>query len=411
MPIIFSPARWALLPAVVFLFVLPFSSLGGLRLTALVLTGLMVWLGRDALHVPRLPIKGALLLWLAVALISLAWALDPRYSFQEIRVEIGYGVIAFLVFFSLTRSWAEGRLWLRTLVASMLVINGIALGHYFDSKGTFSPGQHGDIGRYSTYLITMLAPTLFLATREPPRKFSSYLAWLLVLLILIGGYMTENRMFWLAAIVMVAFFTVLYVVGHERPPLVVKRALLLCGASIAVLTLLFGAVLEQRTAPFSDESKSGELSAWPDQRPQIWRHAIHEIAERPFSGVGFGRAADHQAFRDIPPSGFIWHAHNLFLDYMLQMGIWGAVALGVLFLAVGREFWELYRSGDRMLRLIGIAGLTLLVGTVMKNMTDDFFLRQNALLFWSLAGAGLGYGLRRKQELTKLETAATAGLA
>lgn len=404
MPINFSPARWALLPAVVFLFVLPFSSLGGLRLTALVLSALMVWLGRDSLDVPRLPIKGALLLWAAIAFMSLAWALDPRYTFREIRVEIGYGVIAFLVFFSLTRSWEEGKLWLRTLVASMLVINGIALSHYFESKGTFSPGQHGDIGRYSTYLITMLAPTLFLATRGSLRKSSSYLAWLLVLLILTGGYMTANRMFWLAAIVMVAFFTVLYVVGHERPPLIVKRASLLCGASIVVLALLFGAVLEQRTASFSDEPKSGELSASPDLRPQIWRHAIHEIAQRPFSGVGFGRAAGRQAFRVISPSGFIWHAHNLFLDYMLQMGIGGAVALSVLFLAVGREFWQLYRSGDRTLRLIGIAGLTLLVGTVMKNMTDDLFLRQNALLFWSLVGAALGYGIRRKLELTKHQT-------
>jgi hypothetical protein len=34
-------------------------------------------------------------------------------------------------------------------------------------------------------------------------------------------------------------------------------------------------------------------------------------------------------------------------------------------------------------------------GVFLKNMTDDFFVRENALLFWALVGMSLGYAKRR----------------
>mgnify|MGYP006866175926 CR=1 FL=1 len=48
-----------------------------------------------------------------------------------------------------------------------------------------------------------------------------------------------------------------------------------------------------------------------------------------------------------------------------------------------------------VLLAVGAAGLALVVGVVAKNMTDDFFVRHNALLFWSLTGAALGTTLAR----------------
>ena len=38
-----------------------------------------------------------------------------------------------------------------------------------------------------------------------------------------------------------------------------------------------------------------------------------------------------------------------------------------------------------------------MAGVVIKNLTDDFFIRQNALLFWSLVGAGLGAAAAREE--------------
>jgi hypothetical protein len=55
------------------------------------------------------------------------------------------------------------------------------------------------------------------------------------------------------------------------------------------------------------------------------------------------------------------------------------------------------RSTDPGIAEIGAAGLALVAGVVVKNLTDDFFVRQSALLFWSLVGAGLGAAAARQQ--------------
>jgi hypothetical protein len=39
----------------------------------------------------------------------------------------------------------------------------------------------------------------------------------------------------------------------------------------------------------------------------------------------------------------------------------------------------------------------VIAGYVVKNLTDDFFHRHNALLFWAIQAALAGYGLRALQ--------------
>jgi hypothetical protein len=53
-------------------------------------------------------------------------------------------------------------------------------------------------------------------------------------------------------------------------------------------------------------------------------------------------------------------------------------------------FSRLANSRDARTAAVGATGLALVVGVIAKNMTDDFFVRHNALLFWSLTGAALG---------------------
>jgi hypothetical protein len=42
-------------------------------------------------------------------------------------------------------------------------------------------------------------------------------------------------------------------------------------------------------------------------------------------------------------------------------------------------------------------GLAMLSGFVVKNLTDDFFWRHNALVFWALNGGLLGFAARAKE--------------
>jgi len=61
------------------------------------------------------------------------------------------------------------------------------------------------------------------------------------------------------------------------------------------------------------------------------------------------------------------------------------IALVLLFFALLRRFWELSRAEDRTVAMAGICGVLLIVGVVARNLTNDFFQRDLALLFWAVA--------------------------
>ncbi len=93
----------------------------------------------------------------------------------------------------------------------------------------------------------------------------------------------------------------------------------------------------------------------------------------------------------------LWHAHNVFLNYGLEMGLPGTLALAWVFLSLLREYWFFCSSPDGKLKLLGIAGIMMVVGVVLRNQVSDEFVRDAAILFWAVNGALLGLGCRRSR--------------
>ena len=54
------------------------------------------------------------------------------------------------------------------------------------------------------------------------------------------------------------------------------------------------------------------------------------------------------------------HAHNLFLNYALQLGLLGPVVLAFLVYSVLRELWKLLLVPNRNIRILGISGIARL---------------------------------------------------
>jgi O-antigen ligase len=123
---------------------------------------------------------------------------------------------------------------------------------------------------------------------------------------------------------------------------------------------------------------------------------LHRIAESPAAGAGFGRGVLSKAHRDLIPESNtqFWHAHNVFLNYGLEMGVPGMLALAWVFVSLLREYWRLYAGQDRVASLLGVAGLTLVAGMLLRNQVNDMFVRDEAILFWALNGMLLGLGRR-----------------
>jgi O-antigen ligase len=126
-----------------------------------------------------------------------------------------------------------------------------------------------------------------------------------------------------------------------------------------------------------------------DVRWPLWQFCLERIADRPLDGGGFGREAFKMLFPDYyRDHADLWHAHNMVLNKGIQMGIPGMAAFLALWIALTAACARGLRIAE--LRPWAIAALAMMAGIFVRNMADDFFVRDHALLFWLLAGASLG---------------------
>lgn len=395
-----------LLPAAMLLLILPLNHLMALRLTMLFLAA-----GAATIYIIRepispIPLKLPLALWIGAALLSLFWSSDPWFSLNEFKAEIGYGMIAFLTFFSITRAHNVFDRWVNVLLISLGMTFIFAMvAKWHDHLHPMDWHWLHGVGTYSTYLVTIF-PFLIFALFRQQSSLSRFLVILMLPLFLLVGFISLNTTFWIATMIMSLVFFTLW--RHQKSGAFGVRkfflALLLIFVAGSALLLTF---IKYKYAPNQPVTIENVVlrQAKADDRLDIWRFWLERLKERPLTGVGFGRDAPHYAYlsqipADRNPVSYA-HAHNLFIDYGLQMGIPGIMTLLFLIASISREFWKFFRSGNEELRLIGICGITLVVGVLTKNMTDDFFWRGNSLLFWTLVGISLGYGKSKQREISQ----------
>jgi O-antigen ligase len=168
-------------------------------------------------------------------------------------------------------------------------------------------------------------------------------------------------------------------------------------AGIILVAAFASSVIER-----SDKAESLASSAAPrvegDLRPRIWARAAERFRDAPWLGHGFGREILAPSFVPITPRNTdhpeIRHAHNVFLDVALQLGIAGLAIFVALLLALAREYRHFL--ADPRVAPLGIMGLAVLAGFLVKNLTDDFFYRHNSLLFWAINGMLLGLACKTR---------------
>ncbi len=133
-------------------------------------------------------------------------------------------------------------------------------------------------------------------------------------------------------------------------------------------------------------------------RVEVWSRAIYMIRDFPFTGIGigmFGSLADavypffHFAPQTVP------HAHNLFLQIAVDLGIPGLIAwLAVLFI-VFFVTWQLYREGraqqDPWISGMGAGLFCSQLAMTLHGMTDavTWGMVRPAPIIWALWGLSI----------------------
>jgi O-antigen ligase len=292
------------------------------------------------------------------------------------------------VFFALARDQATLRLFLLSLGAGFLAIAVAAIAGYV-TKGYWPLGAwYGETPLISHYLLLAVPGALLGLFAASGRWFKALLppAALLVAALVI---LTGQRATWFAIGVQ------LLVAGacYWRTTDGLRRWRLPAGAIVIAIGMLVGLGVTESVRTTSEPMAAMER----DQRLQVWGNITGRIAEHPLAGAGFGREVMKRAYPDLIPGDnpLFWHAHNIVLNYGLSAGIPGMVAILALFLALGGRFWAIGRSDDPMVRAAATTGCVIVAGVLARNVFNDFFIRDGAMLFWRLCGSLFGFCLRR----------------
>lgn len=208
-----------------------------------------------------------------------------------------------------------------------------------------------------------------------------------------GGLLllTQSRSGWIGG--MGGLFILLALWGRALPASRRRRLLrLLLGLALLVILLGLAALGPARLATLWQdpvlETAVGNLGTITF-RSEVWRWGILAVSDFPFTGTGLGsfRQVIHRFYpTTIAPTYDIAHAHNIFLQVALDVGLPGLVAYGALLLLAGYMGWQAARRSDywRPVALGLLAGLSALH---IFGLTDALALgAKPGLLFWWTLG-------------------------
>jgi O-antigen ligase len=381
-----------LAPFMALLLILPFPGTVTLRLICLSVTFLIAIVLWRRLAPPTVPCRLPIAFWASIALLSLLGAPDPGYSLGEIKNEIVYTLIAFVAFFAVTRDEGDLKRLLSSLLAGALVICVLALearlrlGMWPERDGGF-----GGTAAFAGY-AAVVAPMLLLFGGYTPGKWRRLAAAALFLIVCVTGLLSLQRILvWILAGQAALALILLRRAGLVR----LSRASLAASLAGIVVVGAAASVVVQR-----ERVKLAEAAALSmDARLAEWPAILERIAQNPLVGGGFGREVMKKSQRDLLPEGdeLLWHAHNVFFNYGLGMGLPGVLALAWVFISLLWMYWRSYRSRDDELKWLGVAGILMVVGVVLRNLVNDMFVRDASILFWAVNGALLGFSCRRSR--------------
>lgn len=369
----------------------------------------IVWLfSVYVLHPPSTPFNLALCLWGIAVIIGIIVSADPAETLPKATgLILGLGAWRLLVMTARTR-----RAIITAVIATLLICLGFTLVGIFGLQefpkipalamlNPFQPGAlpgleglvvhpnqlAGLISLFLPLLVSLLfAPPAELATRG--RRAGLLLITLFTVWILL---LTQSRGGWIGAaaglVILLALWAVSLPKSKTRLALRVSFSVLFLGGLIAALLIGPGLLWGLWLNP-PEETLVGTLTTL-NFRKELWPWAIQALSDFPITGVGLGAFRD-VSFRLYPLSlsaGYdIAHAHNIFLQTGLDVGLPGLAVYGALLLVAAASGWRVARLTPSY-RAISLGLLAGLAALHVYGLADALALGSKpGLVFWLVLG-------------------------
>lgn len=389
MPGLETTGLWA---AGIYLIALPISHTAALRSVSLAVAFAVAvalwWRRRGPVpspqwpRAPRLPLLPVFGIWLTAALVSLATTVDLTRSLEAISADIGRSFIVFFVFHTLTRDLDGLSAWRNATALGALALAALAVGSIIRT-GQWTPDHLPALGDFATTGITVIPLLVSGLVATTGRGGNRLLIAAAIGGLFVGGYLTHSRGFWLT--LLCAFLAAMAAYSLNRRRL--SRKLL--------LGTLFASIVALGLATKVANERGLNVSRF-DERSVIYLPVVEKILKNPLTGTGYGHETDARWYQANGMDAGVFHAHNIILSYLDQMGPLGLVVVLAIF---GMPAVALLRQvARREAAPMVLAGLALLCAVFVKNNLDFFFCRSNLALFFAHLGIYLGYLDRRSED-------------
>lgn len=365
-----------------------------------------VWLLR-ARRFPVTPFNLALLLWSLALLVGMAVTTDPAETLPKATgLILGLAVWRYAALYLAERRrlvWG----WLAYVLLSLgFVLLGV-LSANWQSKVPLlgavvarlpanllqlpgAPAEGVQLNQLAGTLLLILP--LLLSLPFVWRNWWQRAAWLLLTLtLLLMLLFSQSRSGWLGMIAGIMVLLALWQQATEQPATRRRLVWLLLGIILAggVLALWIGPERWQQIIEEPPRQTAVGTLTTIRFRLELWTWAVAGIQDFPFSGMGLGsfRQAVWRFYPlSIPSSYDIAHAHNIFLQVALDLGLPGLIAYLGLLLVAAHTGWRTARR-DPALRPWSIGLLAGLAALHVYGLTDALAPGSKpAILFWLALG-------------------------
>lgn len=384
---------WYGLLAEVFLLPLSPGAATFALLVASLATGLRLWKD-ESFSFRHLPFDVPAILFVVISALSVLASPNRAFSFYNYYNLVGVYVLTYLLVGQNVRQAHQMKTILRVAGVSAVLV--ILYGYYqflFGIDISSMKWVDGDA-------FPELRKRVF-STWENPNILAGYLDIVICLafgLFMHAGTRRKRMMFGAFMLAAAACLAMTYARGACLVIAVIlagygalkdRRVLLACLIVGALLLAVDPVLYERLTSVFTKVDTSTEM------RLAFWESTVAMIQDHPFLGIGWGAYWLVYPEYDFYLQGadvLIVHAHNIYLNYMAEIGIPGAVAFfwfffGTMFLALHLPFAGAEKTEEqRLLRGLSL-GLGLAVLSVALNgLTDDLLFNiPSSMVLWMMA--------------------------
>lgn len=334
-------------------------------------------------------LDAALVVWLALALISVSWAAYPTRAMTDLRVIF----VEPLLFYALFRVYGRERRFLQVaaivLVTAGIVVAGIGLFLYVGGQAVIT--AEGGVQRMASVYGSPNNAALFLGRCIPfalsfalitDRRRNRLAAGFALALMLAALILTQSAG---ALLLGLPASTILVILLMMR-----RRGWLVIGGigmlGVTAFSVALNSARFQRLLDFTQGTNFFRL--------RVWESAVNMITDHPITGLGLDQFLYAYRNRYLQPDAWqepnLSHPHNFLLDIWLRLGIAGPL----VFLVLQAVYWrsavrliQALRRTDGMSYALVVGAAGCMVGLLAHGIVDNsIFVNDLSYVFVLLVG-------------------------